>query len=267
MVAFACWLVSILTREYSWVDRLWSMMPPLYVGWFAAQAGFANPRLDLMLALTMLWGVRLSFNFARKGGFRRGGEDYRWAALRELLGPIGFQLLNATFIAPYQNLLLLLISLPAAVVLAHPAPLGPIDGVLTFAFLLLLVGETVADQQQWRFQEDKRQRRERGETTTPFLDRGLFRYSRHPNFFCEISIWWCIAGFALATGVLDAPVDRWDLAQSLVGAVLLTLLFQGSTAFTEWLTKRRYPQYVEYQRRVSRLVPWPPGPAAKKYST
>src|SRR5579862_5691311 len=116
--AFACagvaalaWLVSIATRNYSQVDRLWSILPPLYVAFFAAQAGFRDPRLDLMAALTALWGARLTYNFARKGGYRRGSEDYRWPVLRKRLGPVGFQLLNATFIAPYQNLLLLLIAL------------------------------------------------------------------------------------------------------------------------------------------------------------
>ena len=99
VLAAGTWLVSVVTRNYSQVDRLWSVAPPLYIGWFAAQAGFADPRLDLMTALTALWGVRLTYNFARKGGYRRGSEDYRWAILRARMGPVLFQLFNATFIA------------------------------------------------------------------------------------------------------------------------------------------------------------------------
>ena len=80
--ALACWLLSILTGNYSWVDRLWSIAPPLYAFHFAAHAGFTDVRLDLMASLTIVWGGRLTYNFARKGGYRRGGEDYRWPELR-----------------------------------------------------------------------------------------------------------------------------------------------------------------------------------------
>ena len=75
------WVVSVVTREYSWVDRIWSIIPVVYVAVFATAARFADTRLDVMLALVVLWGARLTFNFARKGGYARGGEDYRWAVL------------------------------------------------------------------------------------------------------------------------------------------------------------------------------------------
>jgi steroid 5-alpha reductase family enzyme len=159
-----CWFLSIATRNYSWVDRFWSIAPPIYVIGFAAAAGGADARLDLMAVLVTLWGARLTYNFARKGGYRAGNEDYRWEAVRRQIGPVGFQLLNATFIAPYQNVLLLLLALPAARALDHRgAPLGALDAIAAGGFLLFLAGETVADEQQWRFQCAKRARRERGE--------------------------------------------------------------------------------------------------------
>jgi steroid 5-alpha reductase family enzyme len=98
-LAGVCWLASIVTGNYSQVDRLWSIAPPLYVAGFAAAAGFRDPRLDVMSALTALWGARLTYNFARKGGYRAGSEDYRWPVLRRRFGPVRFQLFNATFIA------------------------------------------------------------------------------------------------------------------------------------------------------------------------
>ena len=173
--------------------------------------------------------------------------------LQARLGPVGFQLLNATFVAPLQNLLLLLLAVPgyrAAEMGAHR--LGPLDGAATLAFLVFLVGETVADQQQWRFQCDKLARRERGETPGDgFLASGLFRYSRHPNFFCEQGMWWAFYLFAVsATG-------RW-LDWSIAGATLLTLVFQGSTVLTEQITRGKYPAYADYQRRTSKLLPRPP---------
>jgi steroid 5-alpha reductase family enzyme len=249
LAAAGCWLASILTGNYSQVDRLWSVAPPLYVGWFAAEARFADARLDLMLVLTALWGARLTYNFARKGGYRAGSEDYRWPKLRERLGPARFQLFNAT---PFQNAQLLLLSLPAYVALTHGAPLNALDGAAAGAFALFLAGETIADEQQWRFQSRKHARKARGEPAgAEFLTSGLFRWSRHPNFFCEQAMWWTFYLFSVAAG------GGW-LNPSLAGPVLLTLLFQGSTAMTERLTREKYPAYAEYQRTTSRLVPWPP---------
>ena len=85
-VSAGTWLLSLLTREYSWTDRVWSIAPIAYVAVFAV-ADPGNARLVVMLVLVSLWGVRLTYNFARKGGYGRGGEDYRWKVLRERLRP------------------------------------------------------------------------------------------------------------------------------------------------------------------------------------
>ncbi len=246
--ALGSWLVSLVTKNCSQVDRLWSIMPPIYVTWFAAQAGF-EPRSLLMAGLTILWGARLTFNFARKGGYRPGGQDYRWPILRTRMGPALFQLFNFAFIACYQHFLLLAISLPAWWASRHPSPLGALDGAAAALWLAFLIGETVADEQQWRFHEKKR----RGETLPePFLTTGLFRYSRHPNFFCEQAQWFCLYLFSVAAS------GEW-LNPTLVGPALLVLLFQGSTAFTESITLGKYPSYRGYQRTTSRLWPLPNG--------
>jgi len=250
-----CWAASIVTDDYSQVDRLWSIAPTAYVVHFAAHAGFADARLLLMTGLAVLWGARLTWNFARKGGYRRGGEDYRWREVRRWVGPAGFQILNATFIAPFQNLLLLLLAAPAYVAWQQRGtPLGPFDVAVAAAFVLFWLGEAIADQQQWRFQSNKHAQRARAEQAgAAFLTTGLFRYSRHPNFFCEQAMWWSFYGFAVAASGVWA--SRW-----LAGPVLLTCLFQGSTWLTEQLTVRKYPGYCAYQRTTSRLVPLPPRP-------
>jgi steroid 5-alpha reductase family enzyme len=250
VAVLGCWLVSVVTGNYSQVDRLWSIMPPVNYLWFAGAAGFRDARLDVMAGLAVLWGARLTFNFARKGGYRRGSEDYRWPVLRKRLGPVKFQLLNATFISPYQNFLLLLLALPAEVARRHPAPWSGLDTVAALGFVLFLCGETAADEQQWRFHQEKAAALGRGETVEPpFLTTGLFRFSRHPNFFCEQAMWWCMYLFAVTAS------GRW-LGWALPGAVLLTLLFQGSTAFTESISLAKYPGYRDYQRQTSRLLPW-----------
>jgi steroid 5-alpha reductase family enzyme len=252
-LALVCWVLSLITKEYSWVDRLWSITPPLFALHFAGHAGFHDARLNLMAGLTVLWGVRLTYNFARKGGYKPGGEDYRWEEIKQKIGPLWFQVLNATFLAPFQNYLLLLIVVPsyAAYQSARP-PLNVLDLIAAVAFVVFFIGETVADEQQWRFQTAKHAAIARGETPeTGFITTGLFRYSRHPNFFCEQAMWWTYYGFSIAAGA------EW-LNWTITGAVLLTLLFQGSTGLTEKLSARKYPAYAAYQKTTSRLMPWFP---------
>ena len=249
----ATWLLSVLTREYSWVDRIWSLSPIAYVWVFAAASGLADARLVLMAVLVTLWGVRLTFNFARKGGYARGGEDYRWAALRARMPKAGFQAFNLFFIAGYQNALILGMTLSAFTVYqAGPSPLGIGDVVVAVLFLALLTGETIADQQQWRFHQWKKAEIAEGRSpSVRFLQTGLFRYSRHPNFFFEQAQWWALYLFAI---VATGTALHW----SILGPLLLTALFMGSTVFTESLSKARHPEYADYQASTSAIVPWFP---------
>jgi steroid 5-alpha reductase family enzyme len=246
------WLLSVLTREYSWVDRSWSVLPPVYLWAVAIAGGATDPRLTVMAVLGTLWGVRLTVNFVRKGGYRPGGEDYRWAALRRRMSPRRFAVFNLFFISIYQNLLLLLLALPAWVALQHPGTsFGAGDVLLAVLFLGCLVGEGLADQQQWDFQRERAVLRASGAADPGFLTDGLFGYSRHPNYFFEIAQWWLMAGFgAIAAGTV--------LQVGSLGALLLTLLFVGSIVFTETISMERHPGYAAYRRAVWPLVPWAP---------
>lgn len=251
-VAAFCWVASLVSNDHSWVDRLWSIVPVVYVWIFAGAAGFTDARLDLMAVLVTLWGARLTFNFARKGGYT-GVEDYRWPILRARMRPWQFGVFNLLFIVLYQHTLLVLITLPALTAYENlGAPLGALDLLVAAVFLAFLVGETVADQQQWRFHQEKRAAVAAGRTPeTNFLQTGLWRFSRHPNFFFEQAQWWAFFFFgAIAAGSLQ----QWTV----VGAALLTGLFIGSTIFTESITRSKYPEYADYQARVSPIVPLPP---------
>ncbi|MCC9144393.1 MULTISPECIES: DUF1295 domain-containing protein [unclassified Arthrobacter] len=245
------WLLSLLTREYSWTDRIWSVVPLAYL-WVFAAASDGDPRVTLMAVLVTLWGARLTFNFARKGGYAPGGEDYRWGILRRRLKPWQFQVFNLLFISIYQNIVIWVMTLPVLTVYRHPGPLTGWDWLLATLFVLALAGETLADQQQWNFQQWKKTLRTAGRSpATGFLQTGLFRYSRHPNFFFEQAQWWLFYGFAVAA---TGAVLHWTLA----GPILVTLLFAGSTVFTESISLTRYPDYADYRRRTSRIIPLPP---------
>jgi len=248
--AFA-WIASLISHEHSWVDRLWSVLPVVYVWLFALAAGLGDTRLTVMAILVTAWGLRLTYNFARKGGYR-GVEDYRWAILRERMSEPAFAVFNLLFIVVAQNAVLVLIALPAWTAYRHPSPFGAYDIVLTVLFVGMLVGETVADQQQWAFQLRKRAELEAGRRPRrQFLDTGLFRCSRHPNYFFELAQWWIV--FLFGAVAADLRVE-WTL----IGPVLLTVLFVGSTRFTEAISAERYRDYADYQERTSMIVPWWP---------
>ncbi len=254
-----CWIASLITKDTSWVDRIWSVVPVVYVWIFAIAAlvdGKDAGRLLVMAVLVTLWGARLTFNFARKGGYT-GMEDYRWAILRGRMTPWQFQMFTLLFIVLYQNALLVLITLPASVAWQHPAPLNGWDVLFAVLFLVFLVGEFVADQQQWNFHRAKRAAG--GDLAPGFVSTGLFRFSRHPNFFSEQAQWWVLYLMG-ATAAVASGLGFWGgaLNWTVVGAALLSILFIGSTVFTESISAAKYPAYREYQRTTSMLVPWPP---------
>lgn len=244
------WVASLVTGDTSWVDRLWSVVPVIYVWIFAGAAGLHNARLDVMAAVVTVWGARLTFNLARKGGYS-GGEDYRWPILRARMNRWQFQLFNFFFIVIYQNVILVLITLPALAAYQHRArSFGVLDVLLAALFLAFTFGETIADNQQWNFQSAKLKVTSAGGTPeSRFLQSGLFRYSRHPNYFFELAQWWAL----FFIGVVAArSLWQWTV----VGAFLLILLFVGSTRFTEKISLSHYPEYADYQRRTSPVIPW-----------
>ena len=144
--AFA-WFASLATGDTSWIDRLWSVLPETYVWVIALRAGLGDTRLNVLAILTTAWGLRLTFNFARRGGYT-GTEDYRRAVLRSSMRRWQFQLFSLFFIVVYQSVLLVLIAMPTFTAYQHRGTaFGAYDALLTVLFIVMLVGERVADQQ------------------------------------------------------------------------------------------------------------------------
>ena len=267
VITLFCWQLSQITHDYSWVDRSWSISPVLY-GWifFAgslSNGGGLNLRALIMALLITIWGMRLTFNFARKGGYT-GVEDYRWSELRQSMKKPAWQLFNIFFIDIYQNLLLVLITVPVGLAAGHNSSLTPWDALLMLLFLLATFGEYKADQQMWNYQTQKHAALDAGKSMLGhgFIENGLFKYSRHPNYFFEQSQWWLIYLIA----AIDMLQDNSNLPgflhgfinPTIIGAALLTLLFIGSTIMTEAISKRKYPEYTNYQNRTSAQIPWWP---------
>ena len=257
-----CFAVGELTSNNSQMDKLWSLLPIAYV-WVVAVRGGLTPRLIVMAVLVTLWGARLTFNFARKGAYRlkfwEGEEDYRWQVLRakkEFQPHWKWLLFNCFFISLYQNVLVLMITFPALVLMNISTPFGWGDAVAAALMLGFIVYETVADEQQWSFQSAKwkmiREGKKLEELPAPynkgFNTQGLWGVSRHPNYFAEQAIWCCLYLFTVSGGV---GIVNW----SLIGALLLIVLFLGSSAFGEEISASKYPEYQKYCREVSRFFP------------
>lgn len=255
---------SVIGNNVSKVDQIWSITPwvfcwVFYFHYVCNANGGVHYRLLLVCVLTTLWGIRLTFNFWRRGGygnFFTHEEDYRWPILRAKMHPIIFLIFNLTFIATYQNILLWLIALPSYVVLKQSSTeINVVDICLGVIFVLLLVMETVADEQHYVFQEykhslpaDQRQKDASQSVRDGFLQTGLFAFCRHPNYFAEQSIWLVVYLYAV-------NATREPLHWSCAGIVLLVLLFQGSIQFSESITLAKYPLYKNYQREIPCLLP------------
>lgn len=263
-VALYCFAVGEITGNNSQTDKLWSLAPIIYV-WVVAHYGDYTPRLVLMAILATAWGVRLTYNFSRQGGyslkFWTGNEDYRWEVLRkkpEFRPRWKWTLFNLFFISGYQNALILLFTLPTIVALQYNAtPLNIWDWIVSAFMLGFIVIETIADNQHWAFQSEKWRRIKSGEELTGdyakgFLDKGLWGLSRHPNYFGEQGVW---ISFYFFSVIASGQWLNWSVA----GCLLLVVLFQSSSNFSEEISAGKYPKYSDYQSRVNRFFLWPKG--------
>lgn len=258
-IALLCFLVSEVTRNYSQVDKLWSLMPIIY-SWITVITK-PSPRLWVMACLVTVWGIRLSYNFYRKGGYSiipwKGTEDYRWQVMKEhpaLRGRFRFGIFNLLFISLYQNVLLLLFSSPMLLASQFPQrELTALDLVAAILMGTLIIAESIADNQQFRFHQEKHMnapgfKRYQASLKKGFLAEGLWRYARHPNFASEQGIWISFYFFGVAAS------GEW-INLTAAGCLLLLLLFMGSTQLTEGISSRKYPEYSQYRKEVPKFIP------------
>jgi steroid 5-alpha reductase family enzyme len=184
------WLLSIPMRNVSIVDSLWSLM------FFAAGVIYGlgadprAPRLSFVLWMLVLWAFRLSFHITRRNVGK--GEDHRYQAIRARNEP-GFQWKSLYLVFWLQALLAWVISLPILGAFASNRPLGPLDWIGLALWLTGFVFEAGADWQLARFRKNPA-------NAGNVMNRGLWRYTRHPNYFGEFCIWWGFWLIALSAG-------------------------------------------------------------------
>lgn len=260
--ALLCFTLGEITRNNSQVDKIWSLLPIVYC-WIIAAKGGMHPRLVVMAVLATLWGLRLTYNFARKGAYKlrfwEGEEDYRWEKVRALpfLQNRGvWMAFDLFFISGYQNALILMLTFPALVSMGSTAPFGVMDAVAAVLMFGFILYETIADEQQWAFQTKKWSMIKSGkkleELPTPynkgFNTIGLWSVSRHPNYMAEQAIWVSLYLFSIGAGV---GIINW----SMIGALLLIVLFTASTNLVEGISSDKYPEYTNYCKKVNKFFP------------
>lgn len=238
----AWFLVAMARRDNSLADIAWGGGFVLLAGAALLLRGEVYPRSLLATALVLAWGTRLVLHVAVRN--RGRGEDFRYAAWRRQWGKtwIWRSYLQVFLL---QGALLYLVALAVMRInLATPPGLTWLDLAGTALWMKGFVWEAVADRQLLRH---ARQPATRG----TLLDSGLWRYSRHPNYFGEALQWWGIWLLAL-----PVPGEWWTIASPL--AITLLLRFVSGVPMLERSLAERVPGYRDYQRRTSVFVPAPP---------
>ena len=237
------WILSVFLRNTSIVDVFWGFGFALVAicGFVRGDAG-AAPRSLLIGVMVGVWGLRLGgYLLWRNSGC---GEDPRYAAMRRKWGA-NFWWVSFFSVFAFQGAILWFISLPVQVVQIAPGgPLHALDAVGVSIWLVGLLFESVGDHQLAHFRADPA-------NAGAVMDRGLWRYTRHPNYFGDFCVWWGV--FAVA---LSAPQGLYTIASPALMSFLL-LRVSGVPLLERDMRKRR-PGYTDYIRRTSAFFPRPP---------
>ncbi|RUL84638.1 DUF1295 domain-containing protein [Tautonia sociabilis] len=237
---FLLWLVSITLRDASIVDVFWGL-GFVVIAWLSFfLTGESTSRKMLLVLLVSIWGLRLSVYLAR----RKFGtpEDSRYQAMRASIGP-QFWVVSLFLVFGLQAIIMNFVALP---VMAGQLDTSPIGFWNLLGVALWTVGflfEAVGDYQLARFKADPNNRRK-------VLDRGLWRYTRHPNYFGDFLVWWGIFFAAQGQG-------SWWTA---IGPLLMSILLIRVSGVTllERSLKHNKEGYADYIARTSAFFPWPP---------
>jgi len=241
-LALPAWAVSLPLRDASLADRVWSLLiaaPALTYAFMRTP----DARGLLMLALLLAWALRLAVYISLRN--RGHGEDRRYRAMRARHGA-GFGFKSLYLVFGLQAVLAWIVGWPLLAALAHPTPLTALDLAGAMLAAAGMVIEALADAQLARFLKGPRRE-------GAVMDRGLWAWSRHPNYFGEACVWWGLGLMALAAGGWSAS---WSLLSPLMMTVLL-LKVSGVALLEQDIGERR-PAYRDYAARTSAFIPWPP---------
>lgn len=240
---FLLWALSLALKDASIVDPFWGT-GFVVIAWVTFIVLGKRPEPDrgrLLVGLTTLWGARLSLYLAWRNFGK--GEDYRYRAMRARHGP-RFPLVSLYTVFGLQGLLMWIISMPVQLgqALGNRSPLGWLDAVGAGLCLVGIGFETVGDWQLARFKGDPANQGK-------VMDRGLWAYTRHPNYFGDFCVWWGLYLVAAAGGA------GWTIFSPILMSLLL-LRVSGVALLEKTITERR-PDYAAYRARTNAFFPGP----------
>ena len=238
----ALWLLSIPLRNVSIVDIFWGMgfIAICLAYWLLADVH--STRGLLVLVLTSLWGLRLSMHLGLRNIGK--GEDYRYAEFRKRYGEHRYWWFSFFQVFLLQGLLIWLISAPLLAAQAYGAKaLSWLDGLALTAWVIGFIFEAGGDYQLTGFKSNSANKGQ-------VLRTGLWKYTRHPNYFGDAAVWWGFALFGVAAGAW------WSVASAALMNLLL-LKVSGVALLERSLTKTK-PEYQEYINQTPAFFPWIP---------
>lgn len=237
------WLVSVYLTNASIVDIFWGssfIAIELYYFFFTSEIYLRN---YLLLILVIIWGLRLTIYLAFRNIGK--GEDFRYKQFRQKYGPERYWWVSYFQVFLLQGIIALIVSVPLLVVNSQTDgnSLNWLDYTALILWIIGFIFEAVGDYQMTRFKKND-------ENKGKVLNKGLWKYTRHPNYFGDAVIWWSFGLFAVAAG------SYWVLA----GPFLMTLLLLKVSGVTllEKTLKDKKPEYRDYINRTSPFIPWFP---------
>jgi steroid 5-alpha reductase family enzyme len=247
-VMVVLWLASLKLRDASIVDPYWGSGFALLAWFYLFLEDGVSPRGWLIVILVSIWGLRLSSHLLVRS--RGKGEDYRYRQMRETHGA-RFWWVSLFTVFLLQGIIQWTVALPVWQVIRSHEPLAVtwLDALGVSVFIVGFLFEALGDWQLARFKADPANRGK-------LLDRGLWRYTRHPNYFGDALVWWGLTLIALAT-----PVSLWTLLSPIL---MTTLLIKVSgVALLEADLRRSKPGYREYVESTNAFLPWFPRAAGR----
>ena len=249
------WLLSIPLKNVSIIDIAWGF-GFVVVAWASFLTAHVEtpswPNLILPILVTV-WGLRLTGYLA----WRNIGkpEDYRYVAMREKRGS-SFVWSSLLRVFALQGVILWVVSLPIQAAAANPASAGgegePCLILTSLGVTFWVVGvffESVGDWQLARFKANP-------DHKGRVMDRGLWRLTRHPNYFGDFCVWW--GHWLVCLGVSEMAATWWTVLSPVIMSFFLIKV--SGVALLEKAMKNRSPEYEDYIRRTSSFLPWPPRP-------
>jgi steroid 5-alpha reductase family enzyme len=237
------WIVSIFIKNVSIVDLFWGFGFVLVTVFYFLKSVGNDPRKILVMVLVAIWGLRLSVYLSWRNIGK--GEDFRYKQFRKNYGENRYWWFSFFQVFFLQGVLMWLISAPllAAQYYGKDNEPGLIDFAAVVIWLTGFIFEAGGDSQLAVFKS-------KPENKGRVLDTGLWKYTRHPNYFGDASVWW---GF----GLLSIAAGSWIAA---TGSILMTLLIikVSGVALLEKNLKEKKPEYLEYIRKTSAFIPWFP---------